>query len=372
MCELSILLCAVGTLGLGYPLFGFPVLLRVFAAFLPLPTPRLDKSFVPRVSVIVTCAGEFSCVEARILDLQAQAYPDLEIVLVFDGVCPSEELAQRLARMSPAPVVLCLSNPRGKTEAQNAAVSRARGEILVFTDIGSRFAPGALTELVAPLADSRVVATCGELLYSTPGMEARYWSFERTLKRGESQFSGTLGANGAIYALRHDQYVDLPAHGLADLVEPLLIGLFHGGRTVYVPGATAQEPLPASPDAVLSMKRRITLRALSALPMLMPCLDFARRPRLAFVFASHKLLRWFSWVFGGVLLLGLLTGTGVTRGIALALALSAGCGWISPGACLTDAALYSTTLMYAQAQAFVRFSRGHRVACWRPTHLPDR
>jgi hypothetical protein len=356
---------------LGYQALVYPVLLRILAEVRRLPEPCLDSSFTPHVSVIVTCAGEFSCVEPRLLDLIAQSYRDLEVVLVFDGVVPPGSLSARLATIHPSPIVECLPTPRGKTVAQNAGVTLARGEILVFTDISTRFAPGALAALVAPLADRRVVATCGELVYSTPGTEGVYWALERKLKLWESRFCGVLGANGAIYALRRDQYVPLPAHGLADLVEPLLVGFLHGGHCVYVSGAKAFEPLSSSRKTLLSAKRRITLRALSALPVLMPCLDAMRRPGPALAFVSHKILRWFSWLFVALLLAGLACGSSLTRGTLLAMAGILALALALPGWRLADAASYGAMVLLAQARAFMDFIAGRRVVCWRPTHLAD-
>ena len=88
----------------------------------------------------------------------------------------------------------------------------ASGEILVFADARQRFSATALVELVANFADPRSGGVTGELMLdceergvadSTVGDGmGLYWKYEKWLRRNESAVWSTLGATGAIYALR--------------------------------------------------------------------------------------------------------------------------------------------------------------------------
>lgn len=357
-----------GLLGLVYTYAGYPLALAGLARALPLPAVVLGDGF-PTVSVVVACAGDLALLPGRIEDLLAQRYPDLEIVVVLDGVVPDAAFVERLTGFGPRVRVTSLSEPGGKTVAQNLGAAEARGDVLVFTDVGCRFAPGAIAELVAPLADPAVAGSCGELEYTGTGSEAWYWRYECVLKCLESQYSGLVGANGPIYAVRRADYVPLPPTALSDLVEPLAISFLKGGRIVYRPAARAIEPEPVARAWPLRAKRRITSRALTALPLLMPALDIFERPRLAFAYASHKVLRWISWVFVLSLAAGMLVWP-----LGLALlgvgALLAGLGWLAPSLRLPALAAYGVALVVAQAAATVDWARGVRVARWTPTHAP--
>lgn len=362
-------LLTLGAAGLAYTYAGYPALLALLARAWPLPDPRTGDE-VPAVSVVVACAGDAALLPSRVEDLLAQSYPGLEVLVVLDGVLPDPGLAGELARLGPMVRAIQLPSPAGKTVAQNRGAEEARGDVLVFTDVGCRFAPGAIAELVAPLTDPAVAAVCGELAYSGTGPEALYWRYECALKRLESRFSGVLGANGPIYAVRRAQYVPLPPGALSDLVEPLAIVFLHGGRVVYRPEARALEPLPAGPAPVWRAKRRIALRALSAIPLLMPALDAFRRPRLALAYASHKLLRWLSFVFAGALVAGAaLSGLAGLAGVALIAALALA-GWLAPGRRATDLTAYAGMLFCAQLVAAIDFARGIRVTYWTPTNAP--
>jgi cellulose synthase/poly-beta-1,6-N-acetylglucosamine synthase-like glycosyltransferase len=301
-----------------------------------------------------------------VVDLVEQGYAGLEIVVVFDGVEPGEELVARLAHLPATVRTVSLPRPVGKTAAQNRGVAQASGEILVFTDAATRFESGAVAALVAPLSDPAVSATCGWLRYEGEGPEAAYWALECALKRDESRFSGLLGANGAIYALRRAQYVPMHEHAITDLAEPLVVGLIHGGRTVFVEEARAWEPAIPGSSALWEVKRRVTLRALAALPIVAPCLDLFRRPRLAFVFVSHKLLRWFCWALALALALGLALAGPVGR-VALAGGLAfVVCG--ARGGPAGSSVIYAITVLRAQASAFQDWCAGRRISVWRPTH----
>ncbi|MBI4862617.1 MAG: glycosyltransferase [Candidatus Riflebacteria bacterium] len=352
---------------MGYAYLGYPALLRFLAWSFPLPPPRLSPDWQPSVSVVLACAGETGLVESRVANALAQTHGALEVILVMDGVPLGPDVRARLGEHGDRVRVVQLASSVGKTEAQSRGVAGARGEGLVCSDLSAAFEPGAVAALVAPLADREVSATSGELVYSGCAPETLYRRFECWLKRHESVFSGALGATGPIYAVRRSQYVPLPPHALSDLVGPLVVGLFHGGRVHCVPEAVATEPLPSTPGALLGAKRRIAVRALSALPTLMPCLDVVRRPRLALAFFSHKLLRWASWLMALMAVAGLL-GMGLPGwllGVALVVAVV---GRVRPGCWPADVAAYVMGMAISQVGAVVDLIRGVRIAAWKPTH----
>ena len=64
---------------------------------------------------------------------------------------------------------LLRQEPRsGKTSALNLAMSRARGEVIVFSDANSLYEPQALRRLVANFADPKVGYVTGKMIYVNP------------------------------------------------------------------------------------------------------------------------------------------------------------------------------------------------------------
>src|ERR1035437_9214439 len=125
------------------------------------PAVSVAASDPPAVSVIVAAYAEQEVIAGRVANLRALDYPpaQLEVLVACDG---SPDATAQRARDAGADVVLELSRG-GKIRAQDAAVARARGDILAFSDANVRWAAGALSELVVPFADRRVRHVCGHV-----------------------------------------------------------------------------------------------------------------------------------------------------------------------------------------------------------------
>jgi len=257
----------------------------------PIPAGNSTQSVTATFSFINETADQ---VLSRVDNLLESTYlGSLEVVVVSDGA-PSpvvEQIEESLTTRRHCRL-LTSSFSQGKTSAQNLAVQSVETKIIVFTDANTTFEKDTISRLISALADERVGCAVGRLLYTGEGPECSYWSIEHWLKELESSFDSLVGANGAVYALRLEDYLPLPSHALSDLVEPLLIRTLHGTVTRYVPLALAHENTPTGTRSTISRKRRIFLRALSSLPLLIPALDPITHPRVAYLFVSHKLIRW--------------------------------------------------------------------------------
>src|SRR5918994_7359192 len=137
-----------------YAHVGYPLLLRALVAVRGSRPAAVGAAELPAVSLIVAAHNEEAVIERKVRDALALDYPrsKLELIVASDG---STDRTAELAREAGADLVLEL--PRGgKVAALNAAVEKARGEVLAFSDANSFWAPDALRRLVAPLADPQV------------------------------------------------------------------------------------------------------------------------------------------------------------------------------------------------------------------------
>ena len=257
----------------GYPLLlvGWATLARRHARRVPVAAASL-----PPVSVVVVVRNEAHRVPARIENLLSLDYPaDLQIILVCDG-SPDDSCAVPVRYRSRVDVIV--QPPRGKAVALNAGVARARHGIVVFADARQTFARNALRALVAPFADPQVGAVTGELLLdvecpSTPtGHEparasagderspladgvGMYWRYEKTLRRLESTVASTLGATGAIYAMRRSLWRPLPENTILDDVLAPMRAVLAGWTVVFEERAKAFDRLPT--DVTAELRRKI-------------------------------------------------------------------------------------------------------------------
>lgn len=289
-----------------YAFVAYPALVLAMAAF---ARPKLASGWGygrPKVTVTFTFvppgepgATALEGVRERVRDIAMNGFPAelLQIVAVSDGpLTGRDELQRELSADAKLEVlVLELTERAGKTAAQNLAVRSATGDVIVFTDADTRLAYRALEAIVRPLGDPDVGCSCGRLIYAGRSLESQYWNYETALKEAEAQLESLLGANGALYALRRRDFAELPPWALSDLVEPIY-QLLNGRRTCWAPGAVAYEHTRDGLGDVFCRKRRITLRALGSVALVAPIFNLKRRPLAAWMFASHKLLRWFSWL----------------------------------------------------------------------------
>ncbi len=255
-----------------YVYLGYPGLLALWARLRPRPTrkARIDAGGIwPSVSIIVAARDEGPRLPARITNLLELNYPGLrEIILVSDGSTDGtlSTLREflRTRGVSTAAVRLMEVPAGGKPLALNAGVAAATGDILVFADARQRFAADALLELVANFDDDVVGGVTGELMLDSESSSGAgsnvaegvglYWDYEKWLRRKESTIWSTLGATGAIYALRRSLWRPLPADTLIDDVLVPMRAVLLGSRIVFEERAIAYDSVPA--DARTESRRK--------------------------------------------------------------------------------------------------------------------
>jgi glycosyltransferase involved in cell wall biosynthesis len=278
-----------------YTYVGFPalVLLRSWAA----PRRHREEPITPHATVVIAAHNEVDVIAAKVRNMLALDYPAdrLEVLVASDG---SDDGTVEAARAAADDRVRVLALERlGKDAALNAAVAQARGEILVFTDANSMFAPDALRALVAPFADASVGGVAGDQRYVKGGLEdavaggeRSYWAFDRMLKEAESRGGNVISATGAIYAIRRELFRTVPP-GVTDDFAVSTAVIAQGRRLVFAPGAAAYEPVGQSSDVEFSRKVRIMTRGLQGVVLRRELLDPRRHGFYALQLLSHKVLR---------------------------------------------------------------------------------
>jgi poly-beta-1,6-N-acetyl-D-glucosamine synthase len=318
-----------------YVYVGYPLLLAVWARLRSRPVPRVaaDTTDPPSVSIVIAARNEAERLPARIANLLALDYPPdrRQIIVVSDG--STDATLAVLARLGSAVETVAVP-ARGKAAAVNVGVSRATGEIVVFADARQMFAPDALRELVAPFADPAIAGVTGELLLDCEasdvagnrnGRDRRrtqsdrrardhrgptrrgerdrrgrvvstiadgvglYWRYEKQLRRFESAIGSTLGATGAIYAVRRALYQPLPADTILDDVLTPMRLVLAGHRVVFSERAFAFDS--AAADADTEQRRKV--RTLAGNVQIL-----AQEPRLLVPFVNPVWLQYLSHKVG--------------------------------------------------------------------------
>ena len=363
-----------------YTYVGYPIVVMLVARIRPRPQRR--ASFEPTVSVIITAYNEERDLAAKLENTLALDYPKDKLEVIVASDCSSDR-TDEIARQFEARGVRLYRQPErlGKTTAQNSAVERANGEILLFSDATTMYDPGVLRAMTPNFADPTVGCVAGRLIYvdpsgSTVGRGAvTYWSYETFVKKHESRACSLIGASGCMYAVRKSAYLPLYPEAHGDfLIATKMIQ--QGLRTVFEPEAVCTEETNRQVDNELRMRVRVITQTFNDLWRHRSMLNPFRGGFYSVQLFSHKVMRYavpffliVAFVTSAVLAFGSLT----YRLLFACQAIGYACAAL--GGLLERAGVRSRMLAFPQyfvlanlasVLALYKLVRGERYARWEP------
>lgn len=201
---------------LAYVFVGYPMAVAAWAALQPHPWRR--RTFEPSISIVIAVHNEVAHIGRKIANLLELDYPSdrVEILVGSDG--STDGTLDRLRAHSQGHVrVFEFDERRSKPTILNTLVPKARGEIVVLADARQQFDPQVLRALVQSFADPHVGAVGGELILKQNDAGTAvgegsgfYWRYEKFIRSRESLIDSTIGATGAIYAIRRELFEPIP------------------------------------------------------------------------------------------------------------------------------------------------------------------
>ncbi len=236
----------------------YPCVIWILAKVAPARSSPASYTSTPTISIIVAVHNERDRIERKLTNLEQVDYPRelTQRVFASDG---STDGTNEILR-AHADVVLVECPRGGKATAINAAVARATGAILVFTDARQELAADSATHLVRALADPRVGAVSGELTHrdATTGAARSigiYWRYERFIRTHESTFFSCVGASGALYAMRRTDFEPLSPGTILDDFEGPMVTVRRRRRIVLESKARVFDDL--EPELAGERKRKV-------------------------------------------------------------------------------------------------------------------
>jgi len=277
----------------------YPILLFVWNIIKPKQHIDYSESCLPFVTVLIAAHNEEGHIGERLANLNAINYPKDKIEFLVGSDGSNDRTAEILTReKSDRFFPFIFPERKGKAVVLNKMVGNAKGEILVMSDANTSFESDTVLRLVKRFVDQKVGAVCGELRLESDGRkiggwgEGAYWKYENRIKNLESNIKTTLGATGAVYALRRSLFQSLPADRsvMDDFVIPMRI-IASGFDVKYEPSALASERPSNSVQGEFKRKVRIGAANIQGLPLfwriLLPKYGFA-----SLSLWSRKILRW--------------------------------------------------------------------------------
>ncbi|MBD3317332.1 MAG: glycosyltransferase [Chitinivibrionales bacterium] len=220
-----------------------------------------------------------------------------ELLLVSDGSTDGTNSILSAHEHASSYLRILRYSPRaGKAHALNMAVSKAKGDVLIFSDANVMIAPDGLRTILEPFTDPHVGAVCGRVAVRGKGEkeisgESLYMKLEGMIQRAEALVYSMVGTDGAFYALRKNLYTPLPTNLILDDFALAMEAPLHKSRIVYADNAHGIEEVISSAAGEFRRKTRIVAGGYQYLSF------GAKRliklgPWMAFAFLSHKILRW--------------------------------------------------------------------------------
>ncbi len=292
-----ILLCIALWLSIAlviYAYAGFPLVLTMRGV---LARPIRKSPITPDLTMVIIAYNEEEVIADKLQNALSQNYPRerLEILVGSDG--SDDRTNQIVQEFESQGVRLVACQRQGKIATLNETVAHATGEILVFSDANSMYAPDSLSAISACFSDANVGGVAGDQVYTTDKGNAGslgeriFWNFDRFLKKMQSRSGSVTSSTGAIHAVRRELFDPVPS-GVCDdfLISTRVVA--KGYRLVFEPDAIAYEEVASSDKAEFRRKSRIIARGIRGLWVMKSLLNPLAYGFYSFQLASHKLLRW--------------------------------------------------------------------------------
>lgn len=290
-----------------HPFVVYPVLLGILSRTDIARGEGRDETITgeyPTVTLVIAAYNEEDVIESKIENSLELEYPDDRLDIVVFSDASSDRTDEIVSSYEDSGVRLVRIEGRvGKTECQNRVVEDLTSDLIVFSDANTVYDPGAIEALVQYFDDD-VGCVVGEVRYEADGPkqaddvegESLYWRQQRLIKRLESRVRSVVKGNGAIYAVRRECYVPLPADAMSDFAEPLAIRS-RGAQVRYAPNALAWEDTAGSIDAERARKVRMTTRSWHTITDYLHLLNPVRYGLYSFLVLSSTILLWSSPLF---------------------------------------------------------------------------
>lgn len=283
----------------------YPLILLVFSAGKKgndISYERNDE--LPVVSVIISAHNEESCIKEKVQSIFAGTYPKekFEVLVGSDhSTDKTGDIIRLLMNDYPSLKFFDFKERRGKGNVVNDLVQNASGTILVLTDANVIFSDDTLFYLVRHfknpgigLVDTNMINR-GMKEKGISFQEKAYISREVRIKDNESRLWGAMmGPFGGCYAIRKEDYTQVPANFLVDDFYINMRIFEKGKQAINDVNAVVFENLPD--DLKVEFRRKVRIGT-GNFQNLREFWRLMLTSRYGFAFFSHKVVRWFGPFF---------------------------------------------------------------------------
>ncbi len=370
----------LGAVALFYAYIGYPLLVYLISRLFPKKIVR--AAFEPSVTVLITAYNEEQAIRGKLENTLEIDYPKEKLEILVASDCSSDKTDEIVKEFAAKNVKLHRQTERlGKTMAQNAAVEKASGEIVLFSDATTMYQPDVLSAILPNFADKTIGCVAGKLVYvddsqSPVGKGAKsYWNYETSIKISESRACSLIGVSGCLYAVRKSAYQPMYAEACSDFLICTIL-YRQGLRSIYEPNAVCTEETNRQTVKEMRMRVRVISQTFTDLWRNRSMLNPLKSGFYAIELFSHKVLRYavplflILMFFSSMILAFTSAIWATTFVLQIVIYAAAFCGWIlektEKSSKLLAIPLYFVLTNLASLIGFYKFLRGERYAFWEP------
>ena len=265
-----------------------------------------DLSYEPTVTIMVVAHNEEKVIAAKLQNLLETDYPQekLEFLIASDfSTDKTDAIVEKFIMDHPDRRIRIHKsiNHYGKTNAQNETQELCDTEILVMTDANAIFQTNAVKELVSYFSDPSISYVSGQLKYmntegnKTANSEGFYWKLDLMCRRIESKFQTITAGNGAIYAVRNDDYVKISPIECHDSSFPIVFAL-NKKRALYNPDAIAYEKAGEINEDEFKRKVRMNRIILRGICPDIRVFNLFSYRWFSYFYFGHRTCRYLLWI----------------------------------------------------------------------------
>jgi cellulose synthase/poly-beta-1,6-N-acetylglucosamine synthase-like glycosyltransferase len=257
----------VSFIGIFYCFIGYPFSLILISKIFKKTKINKGNNYFPYISFVIAAHNEEKIIIKKLENVINLEYPmeKIEIIIASDNSDDStnEKIKNFIKKSKHYSIKLYeVKERKGKTSAQNEAIDISNGEIIVFSDANSIWKEDAIIKLIQNFNDSEIEYVCGKLQYInsfeniTSNAESNYWNFDLWMRKIESDISSVTAGNGAIYAIRRDNFIKIDPIECHDGSYPVL-SVLRKKRAIYETEAVAYEKAGETTKDEFSRKIRM-------------------------------------------------------------------------------------------------------------------
>ncbi len=305
-----------------WPMVGYGVSLKIISKIKKIePEKKTNKK--PTVTVMIVAHNEQAVIKKKLENVIDNDYPEQKIKYLIASDNSTDDtnaiVEEFISKHKEKNITLYTSKEhKGKTNAQNEAQKLVDTEILVMTDANSIFQKNTISELVSSFYSDDIVYVCGALIYtntvnSTANSESNYWDTELQIRRIESSIRTITAGNGAIYACRNKEYIEIPPIECHDSSMPYYYGM-NNKRAIFNEKALAFEKAGESDGDEYKRKVRMNRVILRQVKKGILALNIFKHGWFSYFYFGHRTSRYLLWI-NHLLVMIASIGLAITGGI---------------------------------------------------------